>query len=272
MIFGGCIGEYGDVAGFFDDFLAFAGEDPVDEGLDVGILSSGGDGIDLFGDGVLFGENRVSGGGNAVDGEQFDFAVFDHFGGEEAERVADGVGKVSIFCDLSDDAAHEECDVFFGSGGEWFAIHESDEGGLAAAARGALKGADGCVLAADFFPVGDFSGVNVLDLLHGQAIDGVFAVYEEYEGFSGDGSQRKLGAKLCALLVVRGGCEDQVCFTVLESFVCLRGFGHSDQAVVRGVGSGGIDGFNEGCVDGVEGGGAVECGEGRLELEGGGMV
>lgn len=53
---------YPHVAGFLDHLLSGGGEEPVDELLSIGVLRSGGDGVELDGVGVGAGANGLRGG------------------------------------------------------------------------------------------------------------------------------------------------------------------------------------------------------------------
>ena len=136
------IGCEGDVAGLFDEFLAGGGEEEVDEFLGVLGTRPHGDNAKVAEEGVGTVLNVLKGWGNAVNGEEFDVAIAEHFFGEVTEGEADGFVVIAIVGNIVDNPAHAAKTVFTEGWHNGGVAHETLQAGLAAAAFIALEGFD----------------------------------------------------------------------------------------------------------------------------------
>ena len=132
----------GDVAGLFDEFLAGGGEEEVDEFLGVFGTRPHGDNAEVAEEGVGTVLDVFKGWGNAVNGEEFDVAIAEHFFGEVTEGEADGFVVVAIVGNIVDNPAHAAKTIFTKGWHNGGVAHEALQASLAAAAFIALEGFD----------------------------------------------------------------------------------------------------------------------------------
>ena len=126
----------------FDEFLAGGGEEEVDEFLSVFGAWAHGDNAEVAEKGVGTVLNVLKGWGNAVNGEEFDVAIAEHFFGEVTEGEADGFVVVAIVGNIVDNPAHAAESVFAKGWHNGCVAHETLQAGLATAAFIALEGFD----------------------------------------------------------------------------------------------------------------------------------
>ena len=172
----------GHIAGLLDAGAACIGGEPVVDlalrRVGAGILPDCG--IKLVAQGVALVRDGVGRGGHAVHGQQPQAGLGIHLRDVVVDREADGVGRVVVLGDVVHQFAHQ-CRSQLGGGVHQLAALNEQllEQGLAAGVLPALEGHDVGILAAHVLPVGDLPGVDVPELLPGQALDGVVLVHDE---------------------------------------------------------------------------------------------
>ena len=152
----------------FYQLLALLGENPLQKG-GCGFASllkrwfphaGGGDSIERRGDGIALVPDALPGGLHTVQSQQPDIPILHHFCCVEPEGEADGVLIISIAGHFSDNAAHPGDAFLFLRFQQGQALHQPQQGGLAAAVLRPLKGADALPVAAHLGPVGDLPRVD----------------------------------------------------------------------------------------------------------------
>ena len=139
-------------------------------------------GIELVAQRVAFAGDGVVGRGHAVHGQQTQAGLGVHLVDVVVDREADGIGAVIVGGDAVHQLTHGSGSQLGGRVHQFAALNEQlAEQGLAAGVFAPLEGHDGKILAAHFLPVGDLTGINILQLLPGQALDRIVLVHDEHQ-------------------------------------------------------------------------------------------
>ena len=151
-------------------------------------------GIELVAQRVAFAGDGVVGRGHAVHGQQTQAGLGVHLVDVVVDREADGIGAVVVGGDAVHQLTHGSGSQLGGRVHQFAALNEQlAEQGLAAGVFAPLEGHDGKILAAHFLPVGDLTGIDILQLLPGQALDRIVLVHDEHQCVPANGFLFQLG-------------------------------------------------------------------------------
>ena len=154
-------------------------------------------GIELVAQRVAFAGDGVVGRGDAVHGQQTQAGLGVHLVDVVIHREADGVGAVVVGGDAVHQLTHGSGSQFGGRVHQFAALNEQlAEQGLAAGVLAPLEGHDGKIVTAHILPVGDLTGVDVFQLLPGQALDRIVLIHNEHQCVPANGLLFQLGTGL----------------------------------------------------------------------------
>ena len=225
------------------------GDELIDRRSEFGIAS--GVHEQRAGNGVFAGADGGGGGINSVDGERLDGFV------DEAEAgVADG-GRGGLHA-LADGAVTSN--VFRFVGNLLFAHDEFFEGFVGSAVGVAGDDDDGHVRPANFFPVGDFAGIDFADLIDGEVGYRIFRVNENRQTVERHDVSNRLDAFFGGgqeFVVFHGaGHGGHIANIVYEAFGAVATAGFADGDVHVWIRRHEV--FGEGFGDRADGGGTVD--------------
>ena len=154
-------------------------------------------GIELVAQRVAFAGDSVVGRGHAVHGQQTQAGLGVHLVDVVVDREADGIGAVVVGGDAVHQLTHGSGSQLGGRVHQFAALNEQlAEQGLATGVFAPLEGYDGKVVTAHILPVGDLTGVDVLQLLPGQALDRIVLIHNEHQCVPANGLLFQLGTGL----------------------------------------------------------------------------
>ena len=154
-------------------------------------------GIELVAQRVAFAGDGVVGRSDAVHGQQTQAGLGVHLVDVVIHREADGIGAVVVGSDAVHQLTHGSGSQLGGRVHQFAALNEQlAEQSLAAGVLAPLEGHDGKVVTAHLLPVGDLTGVDVLQLLSGQALDRIVLIYDEHQCVPSNGLLFQLGTGL----------------------------------------------------------------------------
>ena len=229
-------GQHCDVALVVHQLLALRAQKPPIEDGGGAVLRLAGvhHGVVKGAEGISPGPDGIVVGLHPVHLQQLQSVSHVHVLGVVVDGIADGGGRAVKGADRLDESLHG-ADEILGIGGLHHLQIPHDlffHDGLAAAALIALEGDDLPVLPTHLTPVGDLSGVDLLDLLHGEAVHRIVGVDHKDQRLGGDG----LLGPLQSLLVPLGigglaglGHHQKVGLPRHQGIIGPRRFGEMDE-------------------------------------------